>query len=75
MARSRKLHVDFDDRDTIVSDKGDEQAFKNGIAVEGCQKSNLKGEGLSDLHYGVIVDDITPEFTCVKLQVVDVKHG
>ena len=72
---SLKFHVDFDDRDTIVSDKGDAQAFKNGIAVEGYQKSNLKGEGLSDLHYGVIVEDITPEFTCVKLQVVDVKRG
>ena len=35
---------------------------RNGIAVEGYQKSNLKGEGLSDLHYGVIVKDITPEF-------------
>jgi hypothetical protein len=43
--------------------------------VEGYQKSNLKGEGLSDLYYGVIVKDITPEFTCVKLQVVDVKDG
>jgi Peptidase family M23 len=72
---SLKLHVDFDDRATINSDKRDEQAFKNGIAVEGYQKSNLKGEGLSDLHYGVIVEDITPEFTGVKLQVVDVKHG
>ena len=72
----RKLHVDFDDRDTIVSDKGDEHAFnEKGIAVEGYQKSNLKGERLSDLHYGVIVKDITPEFECVKLQVVDVKHG
>ena len=68
------LHVNFDDRDTIVSDKGDEQAFKNGIAVEGYQKSNLKGEGLSDLHYGVIIKDITPEFTRVKLQVLDVKN-
>ena len=58
----RDLHVDFDDRDTIKSDKGDDQAFnENGIAVEGYQKSNLKGEGLSDLHYGVIVKDITPE--------------
>src|SRR5215510_601506 len=72
---TRSLHVNFDDRDTIESDKGDEQAFKNGIAVEGYQKSNLKGEGLSALHYGVIVEDITPEFTSVKLQVVHVKHG
>lgn len=71
----RKLHVDFDDRDTIVSDKGDEHAFnENGVAVEGYQKSNLKGEGLNDLHYGVIVRDITPEFERVKLQVLDVKN-
>ena len=72
----RKLHVDFNDRDTIKSDKGDEHAFnKNGIAVEGYQKSNLKGEGSSDLRYGVIVKDITPEFECVKLQVLGVKSG
>jgi hypothetical protein len=72
----RKLHVDFDDRDTIKSDKGDEHAFnENGIAVEGYQKSNLKGEGLSDLHYGVLVKDITPEYKCAVLQVLDVKNG
>ena len=58
-----------------IATKGDEQAFKNGIAVEGYQKSNLKGEGLSDLHYGVIVKDITPEYESVKLQVLDVKNG
>lgn len=51
-----QLHVNFDDRTTIASAKGDEHAFNDkGIAVEGYQKSNLKGEGLSDLHYGVIV--------------------
>ncbi|MBA2592483.1 MAG: M23 family metallopeptidase [Gammaproteobacteria bacterium] len=71
----RKLHVDFDDRDTINSDKGDEQAFKNRIAVEGYQKSNLKGEGLTDLHYGVIVEDITPKYEFVKLEVLDVNKG
>ena len=71
----RKLHVDFDDRETIVSDKGDEHAFnEQGIAVEGYQKSNLKGEGLNDLHYGVVVKDIAPEFERVKLQVLDVKN-
>jgi Peptidase family M23 len=70
----RKFHVDFDDRGTIVSDKGDAQAFKNGIAVEGYQKSNLKGEGVSDLHYGVIIKDITPEFKFVKLQVLDAQN-
>ena len=65
----RKLHVDFDDRDTIMSDKGDEHAFnEQGIAVEGYQKSNLKGEGLNDLHYGVLVKDITPEFKSVSFR-------
>jgi hypothetical protein len=73
--KPQTLHVDFDDRYTIVSDKGDEHAFKNGIAVEGYQKSNLKGDGLSDLHYGVLVKDIAPEYECVVLQVLDVKHG
>jgi hypothetical protein len=42
--------------------------------VEGYQKSNLKGEGLNDLHYGVVVKDIAPEFERVKLQVLDVKN-
>lgn len=72
---ARELHVDFDDRETINSDKGDEKAFKNGIAVEGYQKSNLKGEGLSDLHYGVIVKDITPEYQSVELRVLDARDG
>jgi hypothetical protein len=71
---TRNLHVNFDDRDTIKSDKGDQAAFKHGIAVEGYQKSNLKGEGLCDLHYGVIVKGIAPGFEFVKLQVVDVKR-
>ncbi|MGC2578193.1 MAG: M23 family metallopeptidase [Terrimicrobiaceae bacterium] len=71
---ARKLRVDFDDRETINSDKGDEHAFKNGIAVEGYQKSNLKGQRLRDLHYGVIVRDITPEYETVKLQVLDVRN-
>jgi hypothetical protein len=72
---TRNLRVDFDDRSTINSDKGDQAAFKNGIAVEGYQKSNLKGERLRDLHYGVIVRDIGPELGSVKLQVLDVKNG
>ena len=70
----RTLHVDFDDRETIVSDKGDQHAFKNGIAVEGYQKSNLKGDGLKDLRYGVLIKDITPEYDSVAFRVLDVKH-
>ena len=64
-------HVDFDDRDTITSGKGDEQAFTNGIAVEGYQKSNLKGEGLWRLRYGAIVKDVPPQYESVELDVTD----
>jgi hypothetical protein len=70
----RSLRVDFDDRSTIVSDKGDEHAFNDeGVAVEGYQKSNLKGDGLVDLHYGVIVKDVTAEFTRARLHVREVR--
>src|SRR5215475_1323296 len=72
---ARSLHVNFDDRETINSDKGDNQEFKNEIAVEGYQKSNLKGDGVLDLHYGVLVDAIPPEDKFVKLNVLDVKYG
>src|SRR6185295_5245978 len=71
---TREFHVDFDDHETINSDKGDEKEFKNGIAVEGYQKSNLKGDGLCDLHYGAIVNDIPPEYDAVELRVLDVKN-
>jgi len=71
---TRELHVDFDDRRTINSEKGDEHAFKNGIAVEGYQKSNLKGEGLKDLHYGVLVEDIASADDSVKIRIQDVNN-
>jgi hypothetical protein len=71
---TRSVRVDFDDRSTIVSDKGDEHAFNDeGVAVEGYQKSNLKGEGLFDLNYGVIVRDIMSEFKFARLRVFDVR--
>jgi Peptidase family M23 len=72
----RTLHVDFDDRATIVSDKGDQHEFNAaGIAVEGYQKSNLKGDGLIELHYGVIVRDIAPAFERVKVRPLGVRRG
>jgi hypothetical protein len=71
---AREFHVDFDDRETINSDKGDDKSFKKGIAVEGYQKSNLKGEGLNDLQYGVLIEDIPPQYDSVKIQVQDVQN-
>jgi hypothetical protein len=70
----RTLHVDFDDRATIVSDKGDEHEFNAaGVAVEGYQKSNLKDDGLIELQYGVIVRDIAPAFERVKVRPLGVR--
>jgi hypothetical protein len=71
---TRELHVDFDDRHTINIAKGDVQAFKKGIAVEGYQKSNMKAEGLNDVHYGVLIKDITSEYESVTLRIQDVKN-
>jgi hypothetical protein len=42
--------------------------------VEVYQKSNLQGAGLQDLHYGVLILDIPPEYESVSLQVLDVKN-
>jgi len=70
----RHVRVDFDDRATIVSDKGDEHAFnQQGLAVEGYQKSNLKGDQVTILQYGVIIKDIAREFEVVTLQVLNAK--
>ena len=72
----RSLHVDFDDRNTIVSGKGDQHAFnQQGVAVEGYQRSNLKGDSLIDLRYGVIIKDIGPEFRLARLLVFDTADG
>jgi hypothetical protein len=71
----RSYRVDLDDRDTIVSGKGDELAFTNGIAVEGYQKSNLKGDNQSRLRYGVIVKDVPGEYDSGELTVGDARHA
>lgn len=67
------IRVDFDDRTTINSSQGDDQAFKNDIAVEGYQKSNLKGDNRIDLNYGVVVRNIGPEFSRARVQVRDTR--
>jgi hypothetical protein len=68
----KTLYVDFDDRSTVVSNKGDQHAFNSdGVAVEGYQKSNLKAESLTELHYGVILKNLAPTFKHVRLKVLD----
>jgi Peptidase family M23 len=64
--------VDFDNRNTIESSQGDDQSFNvDNVAVEGYQKSNLKGDNRIDLNYGVLVRNIAPDFTSARVQVTD----
>jgi hypothetical protein len=67
----KDVAVDFDDRSTIASSQGDQAAFKNDVAIEGYQKSNLKGDNRIDLNYGVLVRNIGSEFTSARVQVTD----
>lgn len=71
----RTFRVDLNDRETIASGRGEAQAFTNGIALEGYQRSNLKGDGRADLRYGVIVEGVSPEYDSVELRVIDVASG
>jgi hypothetical protein len=64
--------VDFDDRDTIKSSQGDDKAFNdNDVAVEGYQKSNLKGDNRIGLKYGVLLRNIAAQFSSARIQVRD----
>jgi len=68
----KDMVVDFDDRDTIESSQGDNHSFNvHNAAVEGYQKSNLKGDNRIDLNYGVLVRRIAAEFSSVRIQVTD----
>ena len=62
--------VDFDNRNTIASAKGECKAFNaKDVAVEGYQKSNMKGDGRSRLLYGLLIKNIGPEFASVRVRV------
>ena len=65
--------VDFNDKDTINEGNGDEFLFKNGIGVEGYQKSDMVKDGRTDLRYGILVRAIPSDCDTLVARVVDVK--
>jgi hypothetical protein len=64
--------VDFNDKNTINEGNDDEKLFKNGIGVEGYQKSDMVKDGRTDLHYGILVRDIPNECDTLIARVIDV---
>jgi peptidase M23-like protein len=64
--------VDFNDKNTINEGNDDEKLFKNGIGVEGYQKSDMGKDGRTDLKYGILVRDIPDECDTLVARVIDV---
>ena len=73
-ASARHVRVDFDDRATIVSDKGDEHAFNARARRGGLPE--IEHEGRRTEHSAVRRDHQghRPEFERVTLQVLDAKN-
>ncbi len=69
--------VDFDDKATIRKGKANKDTlmFKNNIGVEGYQKSDMKGDGRSDLEYGVLVRNLPSRCRSLTVRVVDVANN
>ena len=69
--------VDFDDKATIRKGKANKDTlmFKNNIGVEGYQKSDMKGDGRSDLGYGVLVRNLPSQCRSLTVRVVDVGNN
>jgi len=64
--------VDFNDKCTINEGNNDEKLFKNGIGVEGYQKSDMVKDGRTDLQYGILVRNIPNECDTLIARVIDV---
>ena len=64
--------VDFNDKSTINEGNDDERLFKNGIGVEGYQKSDMAKDGRTDLQYGILVRNIPNECDTLIARVIDV---
>lgn len=64
--------VDFDDKSTIVENKGDPFRYVNDIGVEGYQKSNMVEHGRTDLAYGILVRSIPNQCDGLLARTIDV---
>jgi len=65
--------VDFNDKDTINEGNGDEFLFRNGIGVEGYQKSDMVKDGRADIKYGILIRSIPNNCDTLVARVIDVK--
>jgi hypothetical protein len=65
--------VDFNKKSTINEGNGDEKLFKNGIGVEGYQKSDMAKDGRTDLQYGILVRNIPNECDTMIARTIDVR--
>jgi Peptidase family M23 len=64
--------VDFSDKSTVNEGNDDEKLFKNGIGVEGYQKSDMVKDGRTDLQYGILVRNIPNQCDTLIARVIDV---
>src|SRR5262249_42330300 len=65
--------VDFNDKKTIHEGNDDEKSYKNDIAVEGYQKSDMLKDGRTDLKYGILVRKIPDVCDTLIARVIDVR--
>jgi len=63
--------VDLDDKTTVNEGNGDKFEWKNDIALEGYQRSNMIGDGRADLEYGILVRRLPPAVTNLVARVYD----
>jgi murein DD-endopeptidase MepM/ murein hydrolase activator NlpD len=64
--------LDFNDKSTINEGNDDTKLFKNGIGVEGYQKSDMAKDGRIGLQYGILVRNVPNECDTLIARVIDV---
>jgi hypothetical protein len=64
--------VDFNDKNTVNEGNGDSFLYRNGIGIEGYQKSNMKGQGRQKLQYGILVCNLPAGCKALIARVADV---
>lgn len=64
--------TDFNDKTSINEGNDDNLAIVNGLAVEGYQKSDMKGHKRTDLKYGIVVVHLPQNCDGLTARVIDV---
>jgi hypothetical protein len=72
LLENRSLRVDLEDEDTLPLADGDDCRFRDGIALEGYQTSDMQNGRWRELEYGILVAEIPAQATAVQATVIDV---